>query len=76
MEYCEKFDVCISVVHNLSTKIKGIITVDSDGNPYIFINGNLSEAEQKKALEHELIHLKRNDLYSDEPAHEIEKRMP
>ena len=76
MEYIAKYDVCISVVQNLSTKIKGIITVDSDGNPYIFINGNLSEEEQEKALQHELLHLKRNDLYSDKPAHEIEEQMP
>lgn len=75
MEYIAKNDVFISIVYNLSTKIKGLITVDFDGNSYIFINGNLSEEEQRVALEHELLHLKRNDLYSDETAHEIEKDM-
>lgn len=75
MEYVAQKDVFISIVYNLSTKIKGLLTVDFDGNSYIIINGNLSESEQKKALEHELIHLERNDLYSDRPAHEIEKDM-
>lgn len=75
MEYLAENDVYISVVQTLPINIHGLITVDCNGNSYIIINGNLSESAQKEALEHELLHLKRNDLYSDEPAHLIEKRM-
>lgn len=43
--------------------------------PCIYINTRVCPKRQREALEHELAHLKNNDLYSDEPAADIERRM-
>ena len=43
--------------------------------PCIYINTRVSPKRQKKALKHELEHLKNDDLYSEEPTWLIEGRM-
>ena len=42
----------------------------------VYINSRVSPKRQREALQHELDHLKNDDLYSDDPAVEIERRMP
>lgn len=43
--------------------------------PCVYINSRVCPKRQREALEHELAHLKNNDLYSEEPAADIERRM-
>lgn len=75
MEYDAKNDVFVSVCFELPGQVKALITVDNDGNNFILVNECLSEEARKEAIEHEYKHLKRNDLYSDKPAHVIEQEM-
>lgn len=74
MEYVSKIDAFVSVCE-LPGRVKGLLTVDADGNNYILINESLTESEQAKTLNHEILHIVRNDLYSDKPAHVIEQEM-
>ena len=72
MEYDAKHDVFVSVCNELPNRVKGLITVDRDGNHFILINSRLSDEQKDETLRHEMLHLVRNDLYSDRPASEIE----
>lgn len=72
MEYDAKHDVFVSVCSELPNRVKGLITVDRDGNHFILINSHLSDEQKDETLRHEMLHLARNDLYSDRPASEIE----
>ena len=72
MEYDAKHDVFVSVCDELPNRIKGLITADRDGNQFILINSRLSDEQKDETLRHEMLHLARNDLYSDRPASEIE----
>lgn len=40
---------------------------NEDGTFNIYINSTLCEVKQKKALNHELGHIKRNHFYDEEP---------
>ena len=42
----------------------------------IYINSRVCPKRQREALQHELDHLKNDDLYSEELAVDIERRMP
>ena len=42
----------------------------------IYINTKVCPKRQREALQHELEHLENDDLYSDELAEVIERRMP
>lgn len=44
--------------------------------PTIYINSRVCPKRQREALQHELDHLANDDLYSDELAEVIERRMP
>ena len=44
--------------------------------PNIYINSKVCPKRQREALKHELEHLEKGDLYSDELAVDIERRMP
>ena len=43
--------------------------------PCIYINSRVCPKRQREALEHELQHVRNQDLYNDEPAADIERRM-
>lgn len=52
----------------------GAVMSCEDGVPNIYINGRVCPKRRREALEHELEHIVNNDLYSDRPIEEIEKR--
>jgi hypothetical protein len=70
-EYFANADVYVNVVP-LPGRVKGLIKAVPDGE-LILINEYLSEKAKAEALEHELRHLSRDDLFSDKPVEEIEK---
>ena len=45
---------------------------DDDGFS-IYINSRLSEDQKRKALDHEIDHIKNDDFYNDKPIEEIER---
>lgn len=46
-------------------KVRGFVTPNDDGTFSIYINSNLSDALQKKALEHELKHIAKDHFYDE-----------
>ena len=47
---------------DLPYTIKGVTVLDSDGFYNVYINSLLSWEEQKKAVKHELEHIRRDDF--------------
>lgn len=64
-------EVCIRLI-DLPCRINGITVQDENGFYNVYINARLSTDEQKKAIAHELTHVKRDDFYSLEPINMIE----
>ncbi|MGN0488076.1 MAG: hypothetical protein ACI4HO_02305 [Ruminococcus sp.] len=53
------YDIFIRGIE-LPLKVKGLTTIDSDGNYNVYINTKLSIATQKKATKHEIRHIELN----------------
>lgn len=66
-------DVVVKRV-SMPRKLKGFLLEDR-GLYCIYVNSEISDEEQKKALEHEITHLTRNDFNTDDDIEEIERRM-
>lgn len=60
------YDVFVRLL-KLPNKVKGVTVTDSDGAYCVFVNSEISENEQKKALEHELKHIKLQHFYNNLP---------
>ncbi len=52
--------------------IRGFTVPDANGDFNIYINENLSDAAKKKTLEHENLHISRNDFQKEISAKLIE----
>ena len=70
-EYLVNADVFVSVVP-LPGRVKGLIKAVPDGE-LILINEGLSDKAKQEALDHELRHLSRDDLYNGQPVQVSEK---
>jgi Zn-dependent peptidase ImmA (M78 family) len=55
-------------------KLKGFLLEDR-GLYCIYVNSEISEEEQRKAIEHEICHLTRDDFCTDEDIEDVERRM-
>ena len=66
------YDVFVRVL-KLPKKVKGVTVTDSDGAYCVFINSEISDKEQKQALEHELRHIKFQHFYNNLPVFVNEK---
>ena len=55
-----------------SGSIKGATMLSPDGFASIYINDELSPAEKRKTLRHELRHVEREDFYNELPIDFIE----
>lgn len=58
---------------DMPVSVNGMTLMDPDTNYNIYINSRLSADEQRKALEHELEHIRRDDFYNSLPIQEIEE---
>lgn len=70
-EYLPRED-CRITICKLPPHVKGLCTVKG-ADELILINEDLSEEAKLAAFTHELRHLRRGDLYSEEPLEEIER---
>ena len=52
--------------------VRGALRVDSENFGNIYINDALSPDARRRAFEHEVRHLLREDLFSDAPIEEVE----
>ncbi|MDF2685790.1 MAG: hypothetical protein K0S55_971 [Clostridia bacterium] len=64
-------DVFIHLI-SLPVSVRGVTVTDENNDYNIYINANLSPEQQKKALDHELKHIERDDFESFEDIREIE----
>ena len=71
----EGMDYIVRCVPFPNCAVDGAIVSHPDA-PCIYINSRISSKRQREALQHELDHLANDDLYSDESAEVIERRMP
>lgn len=51
----------------LPLTIEGATVLDADGNYNVYINTSLSYETQKRAVKHELTHIKKEHFYDFEP---------
>ena len=58
---------------DLPVSVGGTIVESPDGHINIYINARLSQAEQRKALEHELDHYENDDLHNDKSIYAVER---
>lgn len=56
----------------LPPKVPAAVVCNDDGTFDIYINDLLSDSQRKKALEHEIDHIKEDHFYSLQPVGEIE----
>ena len=59
------------VLKDLPVEVRGFICLGSDYEPVIVINSRMSREQQQKTYRHELLHLRRGDMYNEE-YHEYE----
>lgn len=70
-EFMVEEDVYVTVCA-LPSHVKGLIKETKHGT-VILINEYLSDREKQRALDHELEHLRKDDLHSDKTIEEIER---
>ena len=56
----------------LPPRVNAVTVVDSNGDFNIYVNAGLSREEQRKAYEHELVHIRRSHFFTDKPVEECE----
>ena len=54
--------------------IRAAVRLDDEGFPSIYINDKLSPEAKKRALMHELKHIRNNDFHNGLPIQEIEAK--
>lgn len=52
--------------------VRGVVLPNDDGTYTIIINSVLPEERRREVLEHELAHIKKDHLYSEDPIRIIE----
>lgn len=52
---------------SLPEAVKAVVLPNDDGTFDIYINSNLPEELQNRALEHELKHIRKDHFYNDDP---------
>ena len=54
------------ILKDMPVDVRGFICLGSDYEPVIVINSRLSREQQQKTYEHELLHLRRGDMFNEE----------
>ena len=56
----------------LPATIHGAVRLDQDGFPSIYINDDLSPKAKRDAFDHEMRHIKNDDMFNDKPIQDVE----
>ena len=67
-------DVFVRYSTELPYKVHGMVIMDANGDYNVYINARLSCVEQKKAMRHELTHIKNGDFDSNSSIERVEER--
>lgn len=54
------------ILKDMPVDVRGFVCLGSDYEPVIVINSRLSREQQRKTYEHELLHLRRGDMFNEE----------
>lgn len=65
-------DEIIVTLHDFPTSVNGVVSVDADGTFCIHLNARHSQDAQRRAFEHEMKHLRNNDLHNHRHIEDIE----
>ena len=60
-------NIFIRIVKLPSDSVRAVTIPNDDGTFDIYINARLPEELQRKALEHELNHIRKDHFYNDDP---------
>ena len=74
-EKCVSIDageVLIRWIKGFPESVYGLCSKRSDSLYWILINADKSKEQQEETLQHEILHIKRNDFDSNKPVQEIE----
>ena len=66
-------DEVIVRLQDMPTKMKGVTLLDESGDYNVYINSRLSADSQREVLDHEMLHIRRDDFYNDLTIREAEK---
>lgn len=58
---------------NLPYRVRGLTTVDENGDPMIYLNARLTIEQHKKTYDHEVEHIVNDDLHNAKPIEEVER---
>ena len=59
---------------DLPPRVPGVLAVDEDGEPSIYLNARLSSVQHKRTYDHEISHLEHDDAYNTDSIEVIEAR--
>lgn len=59
---------------NLPTRVPGLLAVDEDGEPSIYLNARLTRVQHKRTYDHEVRHIQNDDAHNDDPVEVAEAR--
>ena len=68
----EGVDYFIRIVSFPSYRLGGTVTPNDDGTYSVYINSRLDKKHQRKSCDHEITHIKEDDLYGEKDISLIE----
>lgn len=66
-------DEVIVRLQDMPIRMKGVTLLDESGDYNVYINSRLSADSQREVLNHEMLHIRRDDFYNDLTIREAEK---
>ena len=69
----EGVDYFVRLVDFPNCKCNGAVALNDDGTFSVYINSKASDAQKKKAMQHEICHMVDDDFYGDKDIRSIEK---
>ena len=57
---------------DLPYHIPGLCAVDENGEPMIYLNARLTSVQHLRTYDHEMKHIRQDDLYNDQSIHQVE----
>lgn len=66
-------DEVIVRLQDMPTKMKGVTLLDESGDYNVYINSRLSADSQREVLDHEMLHIQRDDFYNELTIQEAEQ---
>lgn len=66
-------DEVIVRLQDMPIRMKGVTLLDESGDYNVYINSRLSADSQREVLDHEMLHIQRDDFYNELTIQEAEQ---